>query len=271
MESDRFYALMRTALLQRSRRGLVRISAALLTGVLFSGQSGFVQQGAAKKKKRKRKPAVSSPPPAGPPLPPPPPPPPPPGCSVGQAIECLSGLCCPMDSPQCCPTREQSAFGDCAEPNGTCCPSGRFPSVCPAALPKCCQMADQDAPDGHCTAQSSTCCTTDQGGGSCSSGYNCCQLTHIDTQKRCAEEGGTCCSADSGGGVCPASAPQCCPHERGLGCCPNTSQCCFTSADCTGGQTCNEFGCCVSPGSTGIGAASSQSVGSRRVGNHRRN
>jgi hypothetical protein len=143
------------------------------------------------------------------------------------------------------------------------CPSNRpvkcGNGCCPGNFSKCCESASEPVNSFTCNPPSFTCCTLEEGGGSCGpSAPKCCPPTDQDPFGTCAEDGGVCCTSEQGGGSCPEDLPTCCP----LDCCEDGATCCGPDGECPTGTVCDfdgeEGACCVpEPITTAAGKKSS--------------
>lgn len=120
---------------------------------------------------------------------------------------------------------------------------------CPSNFSQCCENATEPVNPFTCNPSDFTCCTLDDGGGSCPpESPQCCPPTFLDPFGTCAGPTDVCCTSEEGSGACPEDLPVCClidPEDPFSGnCCPEDSSCCQIDDDCGTGEVCLDF-CCI--------------------------
>jgi hypothetical protein len=139
MDGERFDAVLRRAVGDGSRRGILRIGiGALAASALGLGGLSAIEDAIAKnkhKKKKKKKPQQ---------------------CTADRPVICGDG-CCGGSFPQCCDDPVETSGKLCAPSNATCCPVSQGGSWCGAGF-TCCPITS-DFPAGHCCPTGHQCCS----------------------------------------------------------------------------------------------------------------
>lgn len=120
---------------------------------------------------------------------------------------------------------------------------------CPTNFSQCCEDASEPTNFFTCNPVDFTCCSVDDGGGSCPPFLpQCCPPTILDPFGTCALESEICCPSEVGG-ACSEEFPVCClidPEDPFSGnCCAEGETCCLDDDDCQGTDVCADFFCCV--------------------------
>jgi hypothetical protein len=135
---------------------------------------------------------------------------------------------------------------------------------CPSNFSQCCENASEPVNPFTCNPSDFTCCSLEDGGGSCPPfSPQCCPPTIIDPFGTCALETDVCCTSETGSTFCPEDLPVCClidPEDPFSGnCCAEGETCCLDDEDCEGTDICADFNCCVQEVLVTSGAAERQS------------
>lgn len=137
MDGERFDAVLRRAVGDGSRRGILRIG----VGALAASALGFAALSEhddviakRKKKKKKKKPQQ---------------------CTADRPITCGTG-CCTSNFPTCCDDPIDTSGKVCAPSNSTCCPAAQGGGFCGQGF-SCCPPISI-FPVGYCCATGSQCC-----------------------------------------------------------------------------------------------------------------
>jgi hypothetical protein len=137
VDGQRFDDVLRRAVGDGSRRGLLRAGVgALAASALGLVGLGASEDAAAKKKKKKTQPQT---------------------CAADRPIACGDG-CCTTAYPQCCDDAQATSGKVCAPGNATCCPLAQGGGFClPGQL--CCPPTPM-TPFGACCLGGNACCVT---------------------------------------------------------------------------------------------------------------
>jgi hypothetical protein len=140
---------------------------------------------------------------------------------------------------------------------------------CPNNFSQCCENASEPVNPFTCNPTDFTCCSLEDGGGSCPPfSPQCCPPTILDPFGTCALETDVCCTSETGSTFCPEDLPVCClidPEDPFSGnCCAEGETCCLDDEDCEGTDICADFNCCVPEVLVTSGVADRQ--GKRRKG-----
>jgi hypothetical protein len=157
MDGERFDAVLRRAVGDGSRRGILRIGVGAFSASTL-GLVGLrvVDDAAAKKKKKKKKKTK------------------PQRCTSDRPVTCGDG-CCGGSYPQCCNDPIETSGHICAPSSAECCAPVGGGGWCGTGFHCCAPIPD--SPGGYCCRTGDTCCKTDDdcpGVETCDPGGGCC-------------------------------------------------------------------------------------------------